>query len=116
MVMDTKDGPLTDFDWDVLAMRPFQGVRLNVPMPNKKEDLHSIGYRLAKLAEEFHSLARYPGRNRSAIMDAAGLVREQHQSFKRLGKEWATEHQELKDAEAKVIDIKEHSRHGTGTR
>lgn len=115
MVMDAKDVPLTDFDWEVLAMRPFQGVRLNIPMPSTKEDLHSLAYRLAKLAEELHCLARYPGRNRSAIMDAAGLVREQHQSFKRLGREWATKHQELKDAESKVVDLKEHSRHVTGT-
>lgn len=116
MVMDTKDGPLSEFDWSVLAMRPFQGVRLNIPMPGKKEDLHSVAYRLAKLAEEFHSLARFPGRNRSAIMDAAGLVREQHQSFKRLGKEWETEYRELQEAESKVIDLKEHSQHVARTR
>ena len=108
MVMDTADQPLNEFDWQVLSMRPFQGVRMNIPMPSKKDDLHTIAYRLAKLAEELHSLARYPGRNRSAIIDAAGLVREQHQSFKRLGKEWEKEYRELQEAEQNVVDLKEH--------
>ena len=88
MVMDTKDGPLTDFDWRVLGMRRFQGVRLNIPMPTTKDGLHTLAHRLAGLAEHFHTLARLPGRNRSTIMDAAGLVRELHKSNKRLAADW----------------------------
>ncbi len=116
MVMDTRDEPLTDFDWRVLGMRPFQGVRLNIPMPSTKDGLHTLAHRLAGLSEQLHTLARLPGRNRSAIMDAAGLVREQHQSLKRVAADWEREYQELKDAESTVIDIKEHSRDVAGTR
>lgn len=109
MVMDTCDKPLTDFDWRVLGMRRHQGVRLNIPMPATKDGLHTLAHRLAGLSEEFHTLARLPGRNRSAIMDAAGLVRERHQAFKRLAADWEREYQELKEAESKIVDIKEHS-------
>ena len=113
MVMDTRDEPLTDFDWRVLGMRRGQGVRMNIPMPATKDGLHTLAHRLTGLAEEFHTLARLPGRNRSAIMDAAGLVRERHKAFKRLAAEWEREYQELKEAESEIIDIKEHSRNVT---
>ena len=106
MVMDTRDGPLTDFDWRVLGMRPFQGVRLNIPMPNEKDGLHTLAHRLAGLSEQFHILARLPNRNRSAIREAAGLVRFHHKELLELGAEWETEYQELKEAESKVIDLK----------
>lgn len=115
MVMDARDGPLTDFDWRVLGMHPFQGVRLNIPMPSEKEALHTLAHRLAGLAEHLHTLARLPGRNRSAIMDAAGLVRELHKSNKRLAADWEREYQELKEAESKVVDLKEHSKPVAGT-
>ena len=108
MVMDTRDGPLTDFDWRVLGMHRGQGVRMNIPMPGTKDGLHTLAHRLNGLAEEFHTLARLPGRNRSAIMDAAGLVRERHKAFKRLAAEWAREYQELSEAESTVVDLKEH--------
>ena len=116
MVMDTKDGPLTDFDWRVLGMHRFQGVRLNIPMPTTKDGLHTHAHRLAGLSEQFHTLARLPGRNRSTIMDAAGLVRELHQSNKRLAADWEREYQELKEAESTVVDLKEHSHDVAGTR
>ncbi len=109
MVEDTRDQPLTDFDWRVLGMHRFQGVRLNIPMPATKDGLHTLAHRLAGLSEEFHTLARLPGRNRSAIMDAAGLVRERHKAFKRLATDWEREYRELKEAESKIVDIKEHS-------
>ncbi len=95
MVMDNEDGPLTDFDWKVLAMRPFHGVQLRVPMPSEKEHLHTLAQRLASLAEELHILARLPGRTRSAIMDAAGLIRERNHAFRRLAADWEEEYREL---------------------
>ena len=116
MVMDTRDEPLTDFDWRGLAMRRHQGVRLNIPMPATKDGLHTLAHRLAGLSEHLHTLARLPGRNRSAIMDAAGLVRELHQANKRLAADWEREYQELREAESTVVDLKEHSRDITGTR
>lgn len=108
MVMDTRDGPLNDFDWRVLGMRRHQGVRLNIPMPDTKDGLHTLAHRLAGLSEQLHILARLPGRNRSAIMDAAGLVRELHQSNKRLAADWEREHQELNEMESTVVEMKEH--------
>ncbi len=108
MVMDTRDQPLTDFDWRVLGMRPFQGVRLNIPMPNEKDGLHTLAHRLAGLSEEFHKLARLPNRNRAAIREAAGLVRFHHKELLALGTGWEREYQELKEAESKVVDMKEH--------
>ena len=110
MVMDSRDEPLSDFDWRVLGMRPFQGVRMNIPMPSTKEELHTLAHRLAGLSEQFHILARLPNRNRSAIREAAGLVRYNHQEFRELGADWERKYQELQEAESKVVDLKEHSR------
>ncbi len=117
MVMDTKDGPLTTFDWDVLAMKPFQGVRMNIPMPSKKEDLRTVAYALAKMSEEFHKYASSPlGTNRSEIGNARNYTAYQHNSFRKLSGEWKEDYEKLKEAEQKVVDIKEHSRHVTRTR
>jgi len=108
MVMEIKDGPLTKFDWDVLRMRPFQGVRMNIPMPCKKEDLRTVAYALAKMSNEFHSYASSLGTNRSEISNARDLVQFWHNSFRKTAGAWKEDYQRLKEAERKVVDIKEH--------
>ena len=41
-------------------------------------------------------------------MDAAGLVRELHQSNKRLAADWDREYQELKEADPQSVNMNEH--------
>ncbi len=110
MVMDSRDEPLNDFDWQCLGLRPHQGIRLNIPMPRTRQELRTLAFGLAKLSDEFHKLAgKEFAETRPSIREAAGLVRHLHKTWLGLGSDWEREYQELQDANSTVVDMKEHS-------
>lgn len=98
MVMDRPERPMDEHDWLVLGHDYHQNgrltlpaLRLHVPIPSCKQDLHALVTKFAKLSQDLHDLARMPYPTRSAIGDSIGLVRLLNQDFKRLRSAWESE-------------------------
>lgn len=89
---------MNKLDWNIcghdVGERPLPARRLEVPIPDCKEDLHHLAHFFAGISEELHTIARTPGPVRSAIHETMGLLRYKNQQFLELRKDWEREWKE----------------------
>lgn len=114
MVMDKQDlnKPLTEFDWQFVGHEYYKNElptlpsrRLDIPLPATPDGLHTVAHRLAALAEAMHTTARYAKAGhspRSCILEAAGLLQQARENFKRLKREWERELLDQQEATAET--------------
>lgn len=105
--------PLTKLDWDVIGSR---GRRIQVPLPNDRSGIHSLAQRFYGLAEQLHSCARQPHvTDRSAIMEAAALIKHANLFFLNLQRDWEREWREALGLEIDGQEDQAHTENAEGT-
>ena len=120
MVTDNKMKPMTAFEWGHLGHeyrknnKPTLPVRrLDLPIPHRADQVHTLAHRLAGLSEQLHMAARESTMTRreyTGIAQAAGLVYQLGLEFKRLKKDWERELLEIEGAEENPAETGEQFR------
>jgi len=113
MVMDREalSQPMSEFDWQVLSHRYYKNEvatlprrRLDIPLPSRIEERHTIAHRLAALSQAIGTAVRLASTTRSGVLEVSGLIEQARLGFKDLGEEWE---RELRLAEERSKDSAE---------
>jgi hypothetical protein len=109
--MDKRDlaKPMTEFDWMIIGGHTYRKNgkptlprrRLDIPIPSRVEECHTIAHRLSGLSQAIGQAARLAPTTRSGLYEVSGLIEQARLSFAALGKEWEMELREA-DAESKL--------------
>ncbi len=99
MVMDSKDKPLSHWDWKVLFPRSHKRVvRLDVPLPNRREDLNVLLWRFNELSKELMDALKGDGTAKAtkhAMQDTKSAFVMLKGKLADLQREWEEEYREL---------------------
>jgi hypothetical protein len=119
MVMDKNDlnKPMSEFDWQVLChtyrkngVATLPRCRLDIPLPSKLEQCHTLAHRLSALAQQIGEEIRQASKTRSGLHDVKSLINQFRLGFAELGKEWEAELREEEDKQKNPAESEEHLR------